>query len=85
QSAIDADKGKDKVTAQKDVDDMRSDIAAARAAIADVPSRMLALTPQGYPGNRSTIDGARASVVDARKDLANAIAAARAAAAAMKG
>jgi len=71
QAAIDAAKakGKDVAAAQAALDDLKAKVSAAHGAVTHVPSEVMALTPQGYPGNRSTLLAARASLQDARGDL----------------
>jgi hypothetical protein len=58
--------------AQDALNDLNAKVAAATAAAGPVPAEVLALTPSGYPGNRSTLMSARASLRTARQDLAQA-------------
>jgi hypothetical protein len=74
QTKIDAAKGKGKdiKTAQAMLDDMRKQLADATTAIAGVASNVIALTPSGYPGNRTVLLAARSSILTARAHLAKA-------------
>jgi hypothetical protein len=81
QAAIDKAKadGKDVKAAQTALNDMKRQLQDASAAIAGVASKVIALTPSGYPGNRSTLISARDSILTARAHLVKARADARAA------
>jgi hypothetical protein len=74
QAKIDAAKadGKDVKKAQEALDDMKKQLADAASAIAGVAARVIALTPSGYPGNRSTLLSARSSILTARAHLVTA-------------
>ena len=71
QAAIDKAKadGKKTAAAQEALDDLKTKVQAATDAVSGVPGRVLPLTAAGYPGNRSTLLGARADLVTARTDL----------------
>ena len=81
QAKIDAEKGngKDVKAAQAALDDMKKQLADASAAVAGVASSVIALTPSGYPGNRTTLLDARSSILTARAHLVEARADAHAA------
>ena len=81
QAKIDAAKGngKDVKAAQAALDDMKKQLADAAAAIGGVAASVIALTPSGYPGNRTTLLSARSSILSARAHLATARADAHAA------
>ena len=85
-SRIDAAKsaGKDVTAAQTALDDMNAKLAAASAAVEGRAAAVIALTPSGYPGNRSTLDAVRRAVIDAHADLVAARDAARHALQALK-
>ena len=74
QAAIDAakGKGKDVKAAQAALNDMKKQLADASSAIAGVASNVIALTPSGYPGNRSVLISARSSILTARAHLLKA-------------
>jgi hypothetical protein len=74
QAAIDKAKahGKNVAAAQAADDDLKAKVTAASAAVSGVPAEVLALTPAGYPGNRTTLEAARSSLQTARADLAAA-------------
>jgi hypothetical protein len=71
QAAIDTAKGKgtDIKAAQAALNDMKKQLQAASAAIAGVASKVIALTPSGYPGNRTTLLSARSAILTARAHL----------------
>jgi hypothetical protein len=85
QAAIDKAKGngKDVKAAQAALNDMKKQLQAASAAIAGIASKVIALTPSGYPGNRSTLISARNSILTARAHLVKARADAHAAVSAL--
>jgi hypothetical protein len=74
QAAIDTAKGngKDVKVAQAALNEMRKQLQAATAAIAGIASNVIALTPSGYPANRSMLISARISILAARAHLAKA-------------
>ena len=71
QAKIDAAKGngKDVKAVQAALDDMKRQLADAMAAINGVADEVIALTPSGYPGNRSMLLNARSSILNARAQL----------------
>ncbi|HJT38131.1 MAG TPA: hypothetical protein VJ818_06875 [Actinomycetota bacterium] len=71
QTKIDAAKssGKDVKAAQAALDDMRKQLSQASAAIAGLAPSVIALTPSGYPGNRSVLLNARSSILSVRAHL----------------
>jgi hypothetical protein len=71
QAAIDTAKAKGKsvTAAQAALDDLRRQLHGASAAIDGVASQVIALTPSGYPGNRTTLLSARNSILSARTHL----------------
>lgn len=73
-SAIDKAKakGKDVKAAQAAVIDMKTQLADAASEVAGIPSKVIALTPSGYPGNRTTLLNARSSILTARAHLLKA-------------
>ncbi len=74
QAKIDAAKaaGKDVTKAQKALNDMKKQLVDAASAISGVAAEVIALTPSGYPGNRSTLLSARSSILTARAHLVTA-------------
>lgn len=61
--------GKDVTQAKADRDAFTAAVSAASTALDGVDTTALALQPKDYPGNRSTIEGARNQVKQARDDL----------------
>jgi hypothetical protein len=80
-SAIDKAKakGKDVKAAQAAVNDLKTELSDAATEVAGIPSKVIALTPSGYPGNRTTLLSARSSILTARAHLVKARADAQAA------
>ena len=74
QAAIDKAKakGKDETTAQTDLDQMKSKIADARAAIGGVASSVVNLQPSDWPGAHDTLATGRTSLRSGRDDLRGA-------------
>jgi hypothetical protein len=74
QAKIDAAKaaGKDVKKAQDALDEMKKQLADAASAVAGVAAKVIALTPSGYPANRSTLLDARSSILTARAHLVTA-------------
>lgn len=86
QARVDAAKAADKdiASAQGYVTDLGLKADAATKAVAGVPAAVLALDAAGFPGNRQTLAGTRASVDTARGALKGAVAAAGSAIGAIK-
>ena len=59
--------------AQAKHDDMVTQIAAAQNDASGVPGEVLALTPSGYPGNRTTLQQARQQLQAARDAIRKAV------------
>ena len=71
QSKIDAAKasGKNVAAAQAALNDMKRQLQRAASAISGVADEVIALTPSGYPGNRTTLESDRDKVLAARAHL----------------
>jgi hypothetical protein len=54
--------GRNTSAATAKLDDLKAMVAAARSAAGSIASSVVPLTPAGYPGNRSVLDSARASL-----------------------
>jgi hypothetical protein len=76
-NAIDQAAGKDTTKAKADLASLRGKLAAATGTVSPLPAALLALQPAGYPGNRSTLEQARASLRTGRAALAEAATLAR--------
>ncbi|HLI57453.1 MAG TPA: hypothetical protein VKY26_10545 [Actinomycetota bacterium] len=79
-----AARGENVSSAQGYDTDISTQLAAAEQAAATAAATVVVLAASGYPGNRPTIESARASLGDAERDLAAAVSAASAALAALK-
>ena len=79
QTAIDNAKtaGKNVGAAQAALNDMKKQLQLASSAVAGVAAEVIALTPSGYPANRTTLESARSSILTARAHLVTARADAR--------
>jgi len=75
--------GKDVHAAQAALNHMKKQLDDASAAIAGLASKVIALTPSGYPGNRPVLLSARSSILTARAHLVTARADAHAAVSAL--
>jgi hypothetical protein len=86
QASVDAARarGKDTASAQGYVTDLGLKADAATKAVAGIAAAVLPLDAAGFPGNRPTLAGARASVESARGALKGALAAAGSAIDALK-
>jgi len=59
--------------AEKLLDDMQKEIAAAKGLLDPVPAQLIALDPSGYPRNRTVLDAARRAEDDAQHHLTQSI------------
>jgi hypothetical protein len=66
-----------KATAENEYTDFKAKIASAQTEATDAINSVINLTPDGYPGNKSTLQTAFNEIISARKDLLSAIADAR--------
>lgn len=76
-AAADRVAGKDMTGARADLAALRAKLTAVTAGVVPLPAALLALEPSGYPGNRPTLDAARAALATGRADLGDAAALAR--------
>ena len=61
--------GKDTAAAKSALSEMNAQVAEARGKVEPVPDTLLALTPAGYPGNRTTLASSRSTLGGARAQL----------------
>ncbi len=62
-------KGKDVTALQTTISDIQGKIADAKTQAQNAQNAVIPLTPDGYPGNKATLQSARAMLVAGRKDL----------------
>jgi hypothetical protein len=77
QTMIDQASGKDTTKARADLGALRGRLASATAAVSPLPASLLALQPAGYPGNRTALEQARATLKTGRQTLGDAATLAR--------
>lgn len=68
-----ANNGKNVTDLKAKLDDMNAKIADAKAKIQDLNNTVPPLTPDGYPGNKTVLQSARAELKTIRQDLVAAI------------
>ena len=61
--------GNDTTTMQNLIADMTSKLADAKTQATNAINTVLPLTPDGYPGNKTTLQNARSMLVTARQDI----------------
>lgn len=64
--------GKDVAAAQRAVTDIGTQVTAANSTLNGVQVSLVALTPQGYPGNKPSLVQARQAILTAHSDLVTA-------------
>jgi len=77
QTMIDQASGKDTTKAKTDLAALRAKLTSVTTAVSPLPAALLALQPAGYPGNRTTLEQARATLRTGRQTLGDAATLAR--------
>jgi hypothetical protein len=77
QTMIGQASGKDTTKARVDLASLQSKLTSVTAMVSPLPATLLALQPPGYPGNRTTLEQARATLRAGRQTLGDAASLAR--------
>ena len=77
QTMIDQASGKDTTKARADLASLRAKLTSVTGTVSPLPGALLALQPSGYPGNRTALEQARASLRTGRQALGDAATLAR--------
>jgi len=77
QTMIDQASGKDTAKARADLASLQAKLTSVTGMVSPLPAALLALQPPGYPGNRTTLEQARATLRTGRQTLGDAASLAR--------
>jgi len=77
QTMIDQASGKDTTKARADLASLQAKLTSVTGMVSPLPASLLALQAPGYPGNRTTLEQARATLRTGRQTLGDAASLAR--------